>query len=123
LLTLHEPVDLDTIAQRLRTHLGVDALRMVRSGDAHHTVIGCCPGAGGSMVADAVAHGATLFVTGEMRHHDLLEAKANGVSVLLAGHTNTERGYLPILCDRLNKACPSITSTVSHTDTTPWVTV
>ena len=122
-LTLDEPADAATIAARLKAYLGVDQLRMANASDGPHVTVGCCPGSGGSLLAAAAAQGATLFVTGEMRHHNVLNANAQGVSVLLAGHTNTERGYLPILCDRLNKACPSITSTVSHTDTTPWVTV
>jgi len=122
-LTLNEPADTATIAARLKDHFGVDQLRMANASDGPHATVGCCPGSGGSLLSAAAAQGATLFVTGEMRHHDVLNATAQGVSVLLAGHTNTERGYLPTLCDRLNKACPSINCTVSHTDTTPWVTV
>lgn len=121
LLTLSEPADIDTIAQRLREHLGVESLRMVRSGDEPHTIIGCCPGAGGSMMGDASAHGATLFVTGEMRHHDLLNAKASGVSVLLAGHTNTERGYLPVFRERLKPLLGKMVLTVSQADDCPWI--
>jgi len=121
LLTLHESADIDTIAKRLRDHLGVDTLRMVRASNDPHTVIGCCPGAGGSMVSDAMAQGATLFVTGEMRHHDLLKAQVNGVSVLLAGHTNTERGYLPLLVDRFADAMGDVTFSVSEADVCPWI--
>jgi dinuclear metal center YbgI/SA1388 family protein len=121
LLTLHTAAHIDTIAAGLRAHLGVDALRLVTASKEPHTVIGCCPGAGGSMLNDAMNQGATLFVTGEMRHHELLNAKANGVSVLLAGHTNTERGYMPVLCNRLGEALDGVHCAVSRADTCPWV--
>jgi putative NIF3 family GTP cyclohydrolase 1 type 2 len=45
----------------------------------------------------AIAAGCTAFVTGEMRHHDVLAAVAQGCDIILARHTNTERPYLPRL--------------------------
>ena len=65
--------------------------------------------------------GCTLFVTGEMRHHDVLAARDRGITVILAGHTNTERGYLPRLRDRLAEAMPGCSFSVSQRDVTPWV--
>ena len=44
---------------------------------------------------------ADVFVTGEMAHHDALAAVAAGTSVILAGHSNTERGFLKVLAKRL----------------------
>ena len=44
-----------------------------------------------------------MFVTGEMSHHEALAAVATGTSVVLAGHSNTERGYLPLLRRRLRR--------------------
>ncbi|KAG8892928.1 hypothetical protein FRB99_002345 [Tulasnella sp. 403] len=32
-----------------------------------------------------------------MGHHEVLAAVANGSHVMLCGHSNTERGYLPVL--------------------------
>jgi len=40
---------------------------------------------------------ADVYFTGEMSHHEVLAAVASGHNVILCGHTNTERGYLPIL--------------------------
>ncbi len=122
-LTLDEPATIEVIADRLKLHLDVPSLRMVKASEDPHSVAGCCPGSGGSLLHPASAAGATLFVTGEMRHHDLLEAKANGVSVLLAGHTNTERGFLPHLAARLAGMCSNMTFTVSKADTAPWCEV
>ena len=60
-----------------------------------------CAGSGASLLETAAAQGPTLFVTGELSHHDVLRAHALGLEVLLAGHTNTERGYLPRLASAL----------------------
>jgi putative NIF3 family GTP cyclohydrolase 1 type 2 len=60
-------------------------------------------------------------VTGEMKHHEMLEALNGGTSLILAGHTNTERGYLPRLAKRLGEA--GIRAVVSQADRSPRVPV
>ena len=42
-----------------------------------------------------------MLVTGEMSHHEVLAAVADGTAVVLAGHSNTERGFLRVLGERL----------------------
>lgn len=42
-----------------------------------------------------------LKMAGEMSHHDVLDAVANGISVILCEHSNTERGFLSELRDAL----------------------
>ncbi len=117
-----EPRSTAEVITSLKAHLGVSNLRVAHGGsdDVRHERIGLCPGAGGSLLDAAAAGGCTLFVTGEMRHHDVLAAVARGITVLLAGHTNTERGYLPHLRDRLTAAMPGCAVTVSSRDRTPW---
>lgn len=44
---------------------------------------------------------ADVYLTGEMSHHEVLAALAAGTNVILCGHTNTERGYLPLLAAKL----------------------
>jgi len=44
---------------------------------------------------------ADVYFTGEMSHHEVLAAVASGRNVILCGHTNTERGYLPVLATNL----------------------
>ncbi|NJL30437.1 MAG: hypothetical protein HC898_01730 [Phycisphaerales bacterium] len=63
-------------------------------------------GAGGSLLAEAIQAcdgKLDVFFTGEMRHHDVLDAVQRGVTVVLAGHTQTERPYLPVYRNRLKQ--------------------
>jgi dinuclear metal center YbgI/SA1388 family protein len=91
---------LDELVLRVKGHLGLERLRIAIAATAIRTVA-VCAGAGGKALGPVAAD---LYVTGEMRHHDVLAAVARGTSVILAEHSNTERGYLPILRDRLEKA-------------------
>ncbi len=64
-------------------------------------VVAAVPGSGGSLLDEAVGMGCRLFITGEMKHHEVLGALDRGCSLVLAGHTETERGFLPVLGKRL----------------------
>jgi putative NIF3 family GTP cyclohydrolase 1 type 2 len=68
--------------------------------------------------------GVDLFVTGELRHHDVLALLGQGSSVILAEHTHTERGFLPELAQRIqNLAGAELEVLVSQRDADPLCTV
>jgi dinuclear metal center YbgI/SA1388 family protein len=120
-MVLPEPQSMAEIVESMKSHLGVESLRVAQGVGAPrmHEVVSCCPGAGGSMLEAAECAGSTLHITGEMRHHDVLAARERGMSVMLAGHTNTERGYLPTLQSRLSAALP-VSIQLASADVTPW---
>jgi len=101
---LKRAVTLNTLTQRLKKHLGAKHLEVAppEGGAKRIKRVGLCAGAGGSLMEDAGEVDA--FFTGEMRHHDVLAAVADGVAILLAGHTQTERPYLPTYRERLRAA-------------------
>jgi len=103
LVTLREQAKLDVLVARIKSHLGLERVRVAaapehRSG-APIGRAAVCAGAGGSLFEKL--RGPELLLTGEMRHHDVLARVATGTSVVLCDHTNTERGYLPTLAERL----------------------
>jgi putative NIF3 family GTP cyclohydrolase 1 type 2 len=65
-----------------------------------------------------------LFVTGELRHHDVLAKLRHGSSVLLSEHTHTERGFLPSFARRLEAAAEGqLRVLVSEVDADPLRTL
>jgi dinuclear metal center YbgI/SA1388 family protein len=99
-LRLRTPIHLDVAVRAVKAQLGVEVLRVAEAvGPARQlSTVALCAGAGGNVVT---ALAADLIVTGEMRHHDVLRAIESGSSVILSEHTNSERGYLPILRSRM----------------------
>jgi len=124
IMDLHEPALASTIAQRVKTALGVNAVKLAAP-ESHNnepiTRVAACPGAGAGMIDAAIAHGAQLFITGEMRHHETLASLEKGCAVLLAGHTNTERPYLPTLAERLREHLADAEFVISERDRAPFV--
>jgi putative NIF3 family GTP cyclohydrolase 1 type 2 len=54
--------------------------------------IAVCAGSGASVLVNAGK--VDLWITGEMGHHEALDCQEKNISVLLAEHSNTERGFL-----------------------------
>jgi dinuclear metal center YbgI/SA1388 family protein len=83
----------------------------------------CCAGSGGSAWRDALAAGATFFVTGEMNHHEALSAAAAGLAVLCVGHGNSERLVLVSLAKRLAAKLPKAKFALAARDHDPYEVV
>ena len=124
-VVLDQKQPLAVIVERIKRRLGVPSLRVALA-DQHprrYRTIGICAGAGGSLRPAASRQGCELFLTGEMRHHDVLAAQGDGCTVVLAGHTNTERGYLKVLRKRLASELPGVGIAISRRDADPLKTV
>jgi dinuclear metal center YbgI/SA1388 family protein len=82
---------LSTFITKIKGDLAVDAVRFVGSEQAEVRQVAVVGGSGGSLIPLAKRSGAHVLVTGDLRHHEALEAKHLGLAVVDAGHFNTER--------------------------------
>ena len=66
--------------------------------------VALCGGSGSSFFKEAARAGADVYITGDTKHHDILDANALGLSIIDAGHFDTEKPGMVALADRLHKA-------------------
>jgi putative NIF3 family GTP cyclohydrolase 1 type 2 len=69
---------------------------------------------------------ADLLLTGEMSHHEVLDAVHSGKTVILTWHSNSERGFLPTLVTKLTSSLftgNEVGFNVSKMDKDPLFTV
>ncbi len=118
---LADPAPLGEVVDRVKKALGVEAAWLASPDDAT-TVNVAAVGAGscGDMFADAVAAGADLYVTGEIRHHDALAAVEAGMAVLMLRHSVSERHMLARLADRLRSLDGGPDVVLSERDADPF---
>ncbi|PBK82628.1 NGG1p interacting factor 3 [Armillaria gallica] len=101
LIVLDEPLPVSQLVDRIKQHLGLSQVQVGYpsvTGDVRTVAV--CARSGGSML---VGRDADVYLTGEMCHHEVLASVAAGKHVILCGHTNTERGFLSVLAERLRK--------------------
>lgn len=114
---LAKPVKLPTLEKRVKGGLRLQHLKTAAASDKTIKTIAVCAGAGIEALRETTAD---CYLTGEMKHHDVLAARERGISVILCGHTETERGYLKILRRRLRaETGNALTIRISRADTAP----
>ncbi|KAL4617812.1 NIF3-like protein 1 [Arapaima gigas] len=120
--TLDEPVSIAAAADRVKAHLGLKHLRLAlgaqKTLESTVTTVAVCAGSGGSVLQGVKAD---LYITGrEMSHHEVLDAAAAGTSVILTEHSNSERGFLAVLRERLSqRLADSVSVHLSQEDRDP----
>ena len=67
-----------------------------------------CGGSGGDLVVDIAALGVDALLTGDADYHDFLDAEQLGVTLIAAGHYETEKPVVPVLAQRLRERFPSV---------------
>lgn len=96
-------------------------IRMVK-GKRMIKKIGLCTGAGGGFLDYAIGEGCDLFITGDVKLHEAQKAKAEGISLIDAGHYGTEHifaeNFAKQLKEKTGKGLEIIESTV---DTDPFM--
>lgn len=95
---------LGELAERVKARLGTASVQYL--GDTGRKVkkVAVCGGSAGELVPTAVFRGADVLVTGEIKYHDGLVARQEGLAVVAAGHDVTERPVVPVLARRLRGA-------------------
>jgi dinuclear metal center YbgI/SA1388 family protein len=78
--------------------------------------IAVCVGSGSSVLSGA---NASVYLTGEMSHHEILACIGAGKSVILLDHSSSERPFLPELARRLQKFDCVESAIVSASDKEP----
>lgn len=105
---LPHPMSAEAFLHRVRTLLDAPATSFI--GDPARMVhtVALCTGAGGDFLDDALHAGADLYLTGEVKHHQALQARQQGIALIAAGHFATERPVVHLLADYLQQHCATL---------------
>jgi dinuclear metal center YbgI/SA1388 family protein len=114
---------LGELAAAVKAALQANAVQII--GDLQSPVqrVAIACGAGGEMLSNAVRARADVFLSGEMRFHDYLHARAEGIALILPGHYASERCGIEDLAERLRGQFPQLHIWASERETDPvqWV--
>ncbi|KAJ3294665.1 NGG1 interacting factor [Rhizoclosmatium sp. JEL0117] len=134
LVTLNQAASLYDLIQAIKKHLNLPHVRLALPEgktdprDVSIRTIAICAGSGNSVCSKAKK--ADLYFTGEMGHHEVMDATSKGTAVVLCEHSNTERGYLSqVLQQKLQEllngdgSAENVEVVVSKRDSDPLVIV
>ncbi len=106
---LPDAVSIKELAEKTKTAFGLSHVKVF--GDATNMVtrVAICPGSGKSEVLPAIASGAQVLITGDIDHHTGIDAVAQGLTVIDAGHYGIEHIFIDYMKTYLQAHCGELT--------------
>lgn len=101
-------------ARYVKTCNGLSDVRFYGNPDREVETAAICTGSGKSMIKDAIRAGADVYVTGDIDHHTGIDAVAEGIAVIDAGHYGTEYIFADALKNVLLEAFPELSVTCAE---------
>lgn len=144
IVKLEQSIKLNVAIENIKAHIGIPHLRLALAkgkkegksvnrepfmliptaciSDSEISSVALCAGSGSSVLRGIKAD---LYLTGEMLHHDILDAAQKGIHVILCNHSDSERGFLrtfqKILQNTILQNCVEVI--VSKVDCDPLKTI
>jgi dinuclear metal center YbgI/SA1388 family protein len=103
----HE-MSLKECAQYCKTVFDLNSVRIYGDEDAPIETIAIVPGAGDDYIKNALAMGADVFITGDIGHHDGLDAMEQGLAVIDASHYGIEKLFVPYMAEVFANRMPEL---------------
>ncbi|MBU5334831.1 Nif3-like dinuclear metal center hexameric protein [Intestinibacter bartlettii] len=88
--TLNEEITLEELANKIKTTLNMDKIRLVGDLNSKIKRVALCTGAGSDLVKLSKIKGAQVLITGDMKYHEAQDALDMNMNVIDCGHFDTE---------------------------------
>lgn len=98
---LQKPMTLRQCCELVKDAFSLDNVKVFGNLDAEVSRMAICPGSGKSFVKTAVKKGADVYVTGDIGHHDGIDAVAQNLAVIDAGHYGMEHIFIKDMAEYL----------------------
>uniref|UniRef100_T1GP31 NIF3-like protein 1 n=1 Tax=Megaselia scalaris TaxID=36166 RepID=T1GP31_MEGSC len=123
ILSIDRDLTLRDAIEKVKLHAGIKSVNVAIGNNQNIDsslikTVGICAGSGASVFKGVKAD---LYLTGEMSHHEVLDAQERNTSVILCNHSNSERGYLKEFKEIFHKQVPEneVKVIVSEVDSDP----
>ncbi len=114
---------LQELARKVKEDFGISSVRFFGDGETIIQKVALCPGSGRSMISLALEKGAQALITGDIDHHSGIDAVAQGLCVVDAGHYGIEHIFMDVMQDYLETAAEGEISVTVDPFREPFVTV
>ena len=111
---LPEPMSLTECGRYVKNAFDLPDVRIYGDPDRVLHRAAVCTGSGKSMLRDVRKLGAEVYITGDIDHHTGLDAVADGLCIVDAGHYGTEYIFMEAMKKELQEAFPQLVITCAR---------
>lgn len=106
---LPEQMTVKECAKLVKERFGLNSVRFFGDPEKVVSYVAVSPGSGKSEIEPALEAGVDLLITGDIDHHDGIDALAQGLAVIDAGHYGLEHIFGEYMKQYLEKQLPELT--------------
>ena len=100
---LKRPMTLKQCAEVVKEKFQLETVALFGEEETIVNRVAICPGSGKGMAKEAVEKGAEVLITGDIGHHDGLDALEEGLSIIDAGHYGLESIFMEFIINYLKE--------------------
>ena len=105
---LLNPMPAGSLACKIKECFEIDTLNLYGDKSKDVKRVAVLPGSGGEEIVMAMGKGADIYITGDIKYHEGLDAKESGFVVIDAGHYGLEKSFPKLLAYELSKKIPEL---------------
>ncbi len=105
---LQQPMSLDACAELVKQAFGIEWVKVFGEADRQVYSVAICPGSGKSMIGAAISGEVDVLITGDIDHHDGLDALERKMAVIDAGHFGLEQIFVPYMAEYIKQQTEEI---------------
>ena len=116
---LNNPCSAEELCNLVKKAFSVDSVRLFGDLKQEVSIVSVCPGSGKSVIGEAIAQGADVLITGDIDHHNGIDAVMQGIAVIDAGHYGIEKIFMEEMYSFLGEAFQEL-EVFTHPVAEPW---
>ena len=105
---LKDSMRVEALAGLVKEKFHVPNVRVFGDLDRPVRTVAVMPGSGGGFIQDALAAGADAMITGDVGHHEGIDAVAQGLAVIDAGHYGIEKLFISYMEEFMKRELPGV---------------
>ncbi len=115
---LPQPIPATQLLQQVKAQMQCGSIRHTQAEGKMVQRVALCGGSGGSLIANALAAKADIFITGEVGYHNFF-GNENAIILAEIGHYESEQHTKDIFCDVITKKIPTFATYYTTVETNP----
>ncbi len=112
---------LQECAGYVKKAFGIEWVKVFGDAELEIERVAILPGAGDSMILPAISKGADLLITGDIDHHDGIDALERGMAVIDAGHFGLEQIFVPYMQEYIKREMVLLDVMVQQPKSPFWI--
>ena len=113
--------EISELCEYVKKRFNLSHVRVYGDPDGTVETAAICPGSGKSEIKNAIRAGAGVLVTGDIEHHEGIDAVAQGLVIIDAGHYGIEKLFIDYMRDYISENCREITILTQPASEPFWI--